>query len=77
MRYEYKCLECGKSFEEDLPVKDRHYPCELPCSFCGGHVQKLIGNKGGFKLLGYGWEKDSYATYYGDTPEFKERFGSD
>ena len=51
--YDYECIKCGYSFEEDLKIADRKSPTESPCtqqisqtkhmSFeCGGEVKQII-----------------------------------
>jgi len=38
--YEYKCKDCGNTFEKFQSMKDK--PVE-ECPKCGGKVQRLIG----------------------------------
>ena len=51
--YDYECIKCGHTFEEDLKIADRKIPTESPCvqqipktkhmSFeCGGEVKQMI-----------------------------------
>ena len=57
--YDYECIKCGYSFEEDLKIADRKSPTESPCtqqisqtkhmSFeCGGEVKQIIVKASGF-----------------------------
>ena len=52
--YDYKCSECGHTFEESLKIADRDAPTALPCeqqiqqtkhmfTKCGGRVEQIIG----------------------------------
>ncbi|MBM4170753.1 MAG: zinc ribbon domain-containing protein [Ignavibacteria bacterium] len=38
--YEYKCIECGNTFEYFQKMTDE--PLET-CENCGGHIKRLIG----------------------------------
>ncbi len=54
--YEYKCEECGETFDvlqkfNSEPVKE--------CKYCGGKVKKLISSSS-FQFKGSGW----YVTDY-------------
>ena len=42
--YDYECIKCGYSFEEDLKIADRKIPTEERCRFptCGGEVKQII-----------------------------------
>ena len=48
--YDYKCENCGHTFEEDFKIADRNIPTESPCeeqvhraaSICGGEVKQII-----------------------------------
>ena len=51
--YDYKCSECGHTFEEILKIADRDAPTELPCeqqvqqtkhmfTKCGGKVEQVM-----------------------------------
>jgi len=54
--YEYRCTNCGKSFEIFQRISDK--PLRV-CKFCNGSLTKLISNCS-FQLKGTGW----YATDY-------------
>ncbi len=71
MRYEYFCSGCDYKVEFDLTVENRDTPCKGLCPHCDSEIKRAIGNGGGFRLLGRGWESDAYATHLGDTPDFK------
>jgi putative FmdB family regulatory protein len=55
--YEYKCLKCGKLFEEFQPITSK--PLKK-CKYCSGKVQRLISPGAGFIFKGNGF----YATDY-------------
>ena len=55
--YEYRCLVCGKHFEELQSFKDK--PLET-CKFCEGKVERVISQTS-FSLKGGGWYKDGYS----------------
>ena len=51
--YDYKCENCGHTFEEDLKIVDRKIPTESPCEQivlgqiqaspnCGGKVSQVL-----------------------------------
>jgi putative FmdB family regulatory protein len=55
--YDYKCENCGHTFEEDLKIVDRKIPTESPCveqilhdgnpagqgyEACGGEVKQIL-----------------------------------
>ncbi len=55
--YDYKCENCGHTFEKDLKISDRKIPTESPCveqilhdgnstgqgfESCGGEVKQMI-----------------------------------
>jgi len=49
--YDYKCSECGHTFEEFLKIAERDAPTELPCEqkighghfyTCGGEVTQVV-----------------------------------
>ena len=57
--YDYKCSECGHTFEESLKIAARDAPTELPCeqqiqqtkhmfTKCGGKVEQIIVAASGF-----------------------------
>ena len=55
--YEYKCLECGKTFEEFQNMTDDPL---TECRFCQGEVKRLIGAGAGLIFKGSGF----YCTDY-------------
>jgi len=55
--YEYKCQDCGYTFEKFQSMKDK--PLEK-CPECNGKVQRLIGGGAGIIFKGSGF----YATDY-------------
>ena len=55
--YEYKCEDCGYTFEKFQSMKDK--PLKN-CPKCGGSVQRLIGTGAGVIFKGSGF----YATDY-------------
>ena len=75
MRYQYQCDSCDNKFEADLPVDDRDRWVDKKCPECHGNFKRSIGNSGGFRLLGGGWESDGYTGLYGNSDEFKKNFG--
>ena len=48
--YDYECIKCGYTFEEDLKIADRKIPTEERCRFptCGGEVKQIIVKAAGF-----------------------------
>lgn len=55
--YEYRCMQCGKEFEEWQKFSDA--PVDV-CPTCGGKASRLI-SQSTFVLKGTGW----YVTDYG------------
>ena len=56
--YEYKCQDCGYTFERFQSIKDKPI---AKCPKCGGKVQRLISGGAGVIFKGL----DFYATDYG------------
>ena len=44
MLYDYKCGECGRTWEANLPMADRDKPLSEPCTQCGfiGEVKRVV-----------------------------------
>ena len=48
--YDYRCEECGHTFEESLKIADREIPTISPCeekvhraaAVCGGEIKQII-----------------------------------
>jgi len=57
--YEYKCQDCGFTFEKFQSMKDK--PLEK-CPKCDGRVQRLISSGGGIIFKGSGFYATDYAT---------------
>jgi len=57
--YEYKCQDCGWTFERFQSMKDR--PLEK-CPKCDGSVQRLISGGGGILFKGSGLDATGYAS---------------
>jgi len=55
--YEYKCQDCGCTFEKFQSMMDKPV---RKCPTCGGRVQRLISGGGGIIFKGSGF----YATDY-------------
>jgi len=55
--YVYRCLKCGKEFEEFQSITEK--PLET-CPYCKGKVERLISGGAGFLFKGSGF----YATDY-------------
>ncbi len=54
--YEYRCEDCGLSFEVRQKFSDE--PLDT-CRHCGGHAKKMI-SKTAFALKGGGWYDQGY-----------------
>jgi len=80
--YDYKCENCGHTFEEDLKIVDRKIPTESPCveqilhdgnpagqghEACGGEVKMII--------LAPGFVYDNIAGIKGHTKKPPDWFG--
>jgi putative FmdB family regulatory protein len=63
--YEYKCLKCGKHFDEFQPITSA--PLKK-CKYCSGRVKRLISAGAGFIFKGTGF----YATDY-RKPDYKQK----
>jgi len=55
--YEYKCMNCGYSFEKLQKFSDA---AVSRCPKCGGPVKKLVSHTS-FQLKGSGWYLTDYA----------------
>ena len=56
--YEYKCRDCGYTFEEFQGIKDKPI---AKCLKCNGKVQRLIGSGSAVILKGSGFYETDYA----------------
>jgi putative FmdB family regulatory protein len=56
--YEYKCHNCGYTFEKFQGIKDN--PLKK-CPKCNGKVQRLIGSGEGIIFKGSGFYENDYA----------------
>jgi putative FmdB family regulatory protein len=56
--YEYRCQDCGWTFEKSQSMKDK--PLEK-CPKCTGRIQRLIGGGGGIIFKGSGFYTTDYA----------------
>jgi len=70
--YEYRCKDCGDTFDMNMRIEGRDEPTNAPCSKCDGEVVRGVGC-GGFELLGSGWEFDGYTTYAGDAAKARRK----
>ena len=57
--YEYKCKDCGYTFEKFQRMKDEPI---AKCPTCRGKVQRLIGTGAGVIFKGSGFYATDYAT---------------
>ena len=55
--YDYKCEDCGHTFEEFQKMKDT--PIKK-CPKCGGSVKRMIGTGGGIIFKGSGFYVNDY-----------------
>jgi putative FmdB family regulatory protein len=56
--YEYRCEQCGKTFEYTQRISEE--PKKV-CEACGGPLERLISQTS-FALKGSGWYKDLYSS---------------
>ncbi len=56
--YEYRCDDCGLTFEVRQKFSDE--PLNA-CRHCGGHARKLI-SQAAFALKGGGWYQQGYSS---------------
>jgi len=57
--YEYKCQDCGCTFEKFQNMKDKPV---AKCTTCGGKVQRLIGTGSCVIFKGSGFYATDYAN---------------
>jgi putative FmdB family regulatory protein len=55
--YEYKCLECGHTFEEFQMMNDKPL---RKCPECNGKVKRLLGTGAGVIFKGSGFYETDY-----------------
>lgn len=67
--YEYKCLDCGETFEVFQKITEE--PLNA-CTFCNGKVQKLI-SLCSFHLKGTGWYATDYRKQVDTSSEKREK----
>ena len=61
--YDYKCENCGHTFEEDLKIADRKIPTESPCVEQILHDENSTGH--GFETCGGKVTQVLAAPYFG------------
>jgi len=54
--HEYKCAECGETYE----VWGKPIDYLEPCPLCGGKCKPII-SPSSFRLKGEGWGRDNYS----------------
>ena len=71
--YSYTCTQCCHDFDAFSSMDDRG---DMTCEKCGNSgVIKNVGNNGGFRLLGGGWESDGYTGILAHDKGFINQFG--
>lgn len=55
--YDYKCLDCGHTFEHFQRITEDHL---TNCPVCGGHVKRLIGAGSAPIFKGSGFYQTDY-----------------
>lgn len=58
--YEFKCPECGHTFEKIRKMSEASDPAE--CPECGKMAEKMVSGSN-FRLNGGGWFKQGYVDY--------------
>lgn len=61
--YEYKCLDCGKTFDV---FQNMTAPRLTQCRFCGGRVKRLVGAGAGIIFKGSGFYCTDYKNNNGN-----------
>lgn len=56
-QYEFRCIDCKKSFDRIVPFTERN---SVVCPDCGEQVARVISSTN-FSLAGNGWAKDGYS----------------
>jgi putative FmdB family regulatory protein len=66
--YDYECQDCKAVYEIEHPMKDNAFT-EHDCPNCKKTTKckRLIGNNGGFRLVGQSWGKYQYEDQYKKT----------
>ncbi len=60
MTYDYVCVECGHTWEQEQSIKSNP---EKVCPKCGKETAKrLISANGSFILVGGGWAAGGYSS---------------
>jgi putative FmdB family regulatory protein len=70
--YEYKCLKCGKSFDQFQKMSDK--PLKA-CIHCGGKAERQIGAGAGIIFKGSGFYETDYKRAKKDSKPSKEKKG--
>jgi putative FmdB family regulatory protein len=60
--YDYKCLDCGHTFEELQRINEE--PLKI-CPECGGHIKRLIGAGAAPIFKGSGFYQTDYKNKSG------------
>jgi len=57
--YEYRCLDCGKTFDRFQRITE---PSLTECQFCGGKVERIISGGSGLLFKGSGFYITDYRS---------------
>ena len=68
--YDYRCQQCGYSFEKFQSIKARKL---TKCPRCGGKVKRLIGTGAGIIFKGSGFYETDYRSENYKKGEKKEK----
>ena len=68
--YEYKCSNCGKTFELFQQMNAEHVK---NCPFCNGVVKRLIGTGSGPIFKGSGFYQTDYKNKPADSSDYKKK----
>jgi putative FmdB family regulatory protein len=76
--YEYRCLQCGKTFEALQSIAARPI---AKCIYCQGKTKKIV-SLSSFQFKGKGWYDTDYKHHTGsekknDSPQKKENKKTD
>lgn len=61
MKYEYKCINCGKEYFVDIPISKYEEEKDKQFCSCGKKLTRYFSSCN-FILKGHGWARDGYGT---------------
>ena len=73
--YDYQCKHCNETKKDVILAVEQLDTVDILCDVCDKPMTRIVGNNGGFRLKGGGWEKDGYNHYIGNINKTRRSAG--